>query len=75
MIVKRRNEIMSWNEVGTEQIGEKKEVNYLKFPVGVTKNIKGKKVRFSTGIRWFKRSYYSCRKKYYLKTYFTIYQG
>lgn len=43
--------------------------------LGVTKNIKGKKVRFSTGIRWFKRSYYSCRKKYYLKTYFTIYQG
>lgn len=27
---------MSWNEVGTEQIGEKKEVNYLKFPVGAT---------------------------------------
>ena len=45
----------------------------------VTKNIKGKKVRihslFSIGIKWFKRAYYSCRKKYYLKTYFTIYQG
>ena len=44
-----------------------------------TKNIKGKKVRiyslFNTGIKWFKRAYYSCRKKYYLKTCFTIYQG
>lgn len=42
------------------------------------KNIKGKKVRiyslFTTGIKWFKRAYYSCKKKYYLKTCFTIYQ-
>lgn len=47
--------------------------------LGATKNIKGKKSRvyslFSTGIKWFKRAYYSCRKKYYLKTCFTIYQG
>ena len=46
--------------------------------LGATKNINGKKVRiyslFSTGIKWFKRAYYSCRKKYYLKTCFTIYQ-
>lgn len=47
--------------------------------LGATKNIKGNKVRiyslFTTGIKWFKRAYYSCRKKYYLKTCFTIYQG
>lgn len=47
--------------------------------LGATKNIKGKKVRiyslFTTGVKWFKRAYYSCRKKYYLKTCFTIYQG
>ena len=47
--------------------------------LGSTKNIKGKKIRiyslFTTGIKWFKRAYYSCRKKYYLKTCFTIYQG
>ncbi|MBD7913068.1 hypothetical protein [Clostridium cibarium] len=34
--------------------------------LGATKNIKGKKVRiyslFTTGVNWFKRSYYSCRK-------------
>ena len=30
---------------------------------------------FTTGIKWFKRAYYSCRNKYYLKTCFTIYQG
>ncbi|MDY2631086.1 MAG: transposase [Clostridium sp.] len=47
--------------------------------LGVTKNLKGKKIRiyslFTTGIKWFKRAYYSCEKKYYLKTCFTIYQG
>ena len=47
--------------------------------LGATKNLKGKKIRiyslFTTGIKWFKRAYYSCRKKYYLKTCFTIYQG
>ena len=47
--------------------------------LGATKNIKGKKIRiyslFTTGIKWFKRAYYSCWKKYYLKTCFTIYQG
>ena len=47
--------------------------------LSATKNIKGKKVRiyslFTTGVKWFKRSYYSCRNKYYLKTCFTIYQG
>ena len=47
--------------------------------LSATKNIKGKKIRiyslFTTGIKWFKRSYYSCRNKYYLKTCFTIYQG
>ena len=46
--------------------------------LSATKNIKGKKIRiyslFTTGIKWFKRSYYSCRNKYYLKTCFTIYQ-
>ena len=40
--------------------------------LGSTKNIKGKKIRiyslFSTGIKWFKREYYSFWKKYYLKT-------
>lgn len=55
--------------------GKDKKNNLL----GATKNIKGKKIRiyslFSTGIKWFKRAYYSCRKKYYLKTCFTIYQG
>ena len=47
--------------------------------LGSTKNINGKKVRiyslFTTGVKWFKRAYYSCRKKYYLKNCFTIYQG
>lgn len=46
--------------------------------LGATKNIKGKKFRvyslFNSGIKWFKREYYSCRKKYYLKTCFIIYQ-
>ncbi|MDY4253470.1 MULTISPECIES: hypothetical protein [unclassified Clostridium] len=46
--------------------------------LGATKNLKGKKVRiyslFATGIKWFKRAYYSCRNKYYLKACFTIYQ-
>lgn len=46
--------------------------------LGATKNIKGKKFRvyslFNSGIKWFKRAYYSCRKKYYLKTCFIIYQ-
>ena len=47
--------------------------------LGATKNIKGKKVRiyslFTTGIKWFKRCYYSCRKKYHLKVCFTLYQS
>ena len=30
---------------------------------------------YSTGIKWFKRAYYSRRDKYHLKTCFTIYQG
>ncbi|MCS6130346.1 transposase [Clostridium botulinum] len=55
--------------------GKDKKNNLL----GAIKNLKGKKVRiyslFTTGIKWFKRCYYSCRKKYYLKTCFTIYQG
>ena len=46
--------------------------------LGATKNIKGKKFRiyslFTMGIKWFKRAYYSCRNKYYLKTCFTMYQ-
>ena len=46
--------------------------------LGATKNIKGKKFRvyslFNSGIKWFKSAYYSCRKKYYLKTCFIIYQ-
>ena len=46
--------------------------------LGATKNIKGKKFRvyslFNSGIKWFKRAYYSCRKKYYLKACFIIYQ-
>ena len=40
--------------------------------LGAVKTINGKKVRvyslFTTGVKWFKRAYYSCRKKYYLKT-------
>ena len=47
--------------------------------LGAVKTINGKKVRvyslFTTGVKWFKRAYYSCRKKYYLKTCFTIYQA
>ena len=47
--------------------------------LGAVKSINKKKVRiyslFTTGIKWFKRAYYSCRNKYYLKTCFTIYQG
>ena len=47
--------------------------------LGSVKSINKKKVRiyslFTTGIKWFKRAYYSCRNKYYLKTCFTIYQG
>lgn len=43
--------------------------------LGAVKTINGKKVRVTTGIKWFKRAYYSCRKKYYLKTCFTIYQA
>ena len=43
------------------------------------KNINGNKVRiyslFTTGMKWFKRCYYSCRKKYYLKTCFTLYSN
>ena len=42
--------------------------------LGSVKNINGNKVRiyslFTTGMKWFKRCYYSCRKKYYLKTLF-----
>ena len=42
-------------------------------------NINGNKVRiysiFTTGMKWFKRCYYSCRKKYYLKTCFTLYSN
>ena len=45
--------------------------------LGSVKNINGNKVRiysiFTTGMKWFKRCYYSCRKKYYLKTCFTLY--
>lgn len=47
--------------------------------LGATKNIIGNKVRiyslFTTSIKWFKRAYYSSKKKYYLKTCFTIYEG
>ena len=47
--------------------------------LGATKNIKGNKIRiysiFTSGLKWFKRAYYSCRKKYYLKTCFTLYQS
>jgi len=45
--------------------------------LGAVKTLKGKKVRiyslFTSGIKWFKLCYYSCREKYYLKTCFTIY--
>ena len=47
--------------------------------LGAVKSINRKKVRiyslFTTGIKWFKRAYYSRRDKYHLKTCFTIYQG
>ena len=47
--------------------------------LGSVKNINGNKVRiyslFTTGMKWFKRCYYSCRKKYYLKTCFTLYSN
>lgn len=47
--------------------------------LGVTKNLKGKQVRiyslFRAGIKWFKRCYYSCRCKYYLKFSFTLYSA
>ena len=47
--------------------------------LGSVKNINGNKVRiyslFTTGIKWFKRCYYSYRKKYYLKTCFTLYSN
>ncbi|SHI07411.1 transposase [Clostridium grantii] len=45
--------------------------------IGATKTIKGKKVRiyslFRSGVKWFKRCYYSLRNKYYLKICFTLY--
>ena len=45
--------------------------------LGSVKNINGNKVRiyslFTTSMKWFKRCYYSCRKKYYLKNCFTLY--
>ena len=47
--------------------------------LGAVKSINRKKVRiyslFTTGIKWFKRAYYSRRDKYHLKACFTIYQG
>ncbi|WP_425447384.1 IS4 family transposase [Dethiothermospora halolimnae] len=47
--------------------------------ISTTKRLKGKQVRiysiFRSGLKWFKRCYYQCKKKYHLKTVFTLYEG
>lgn len=46
--------------------------------ISATKKLKGKEKRvyslFRAGLKWIKRSYYQCRKKYYLKFSFVIYE-
>lgn len=46
--------------------------------ISVTKKIKGKERRiyslFKAGLKWIKRAYYQCRKKYCLKFSFVIYE-
>lgn len=47
--------------------------------LGVTKKLKGKIIRvyslFRAGLKWFKLSYYSCRKKYLIKFSFVLYES
>ncbi|AUO15613.1 IS4 family transposase [Clostridium taeniosporum] len=47
--------------------------------IGVVKNLNGRKVRiyslFRSGLKWFKRCYYSNRNEYYLKFCFTLYES
>lgn len=47
--------------------------------IGATKTLKGQQVRiyslFRSGVKWFKRCYYSCRSGYYLKFCFTLYES
>ncbi|MPQ43424.1 IS4 family transposase [Clostridium tarantellae] len=46
--------------------------------ISVTRKLKGKERRvyslFRSGLKWIKRAYYQCRKKYYLKFSFLIYE-
>lgn len=47
--------------------------------ISVTKTLKGQQVRiyslFKSGIKWFKRCYYSSRNNYHLKFCFTLYES
>lgn len=47
--------------------------------IGATKTLHGKKKRiyslFRSGVKWFKRCYYSLRSKYHLKICFTLYES
>ena len=47
--------------------------------ISVTKNLKGQQVRiyslFRSGVKWFKRCYYSSRNYYHLKFCFTLYES